>query len=622
MNWINLQRIAHRLVQEKWKVLTTVALCMAVLLVAVLTVPVVGGVVETTLKQMGLTPMLSKFREKVGLTLTPSPRVQLLPPDRLSARHHIVVALYQALERNDFQQTAFLNSILAQEAFQRAYRTLKAWENLRDPETGLVPVGANSKKAFWSPKDAAADLFPFLLLASQYVESHNERLWVNMLAKEREICGPMPCKIFFQPTRLIKEELSDVIFGAAEYAKDGLLPLVERSGRGPWFARLEEIAQTLIRAAPVETKSGKILSSNTEVNGDILQVLVRLYWATKKIEYVEMAERIAESYLFDILPKNHYLPPRDWDFSKGAPAGTYFSLRDHANEIVPGLAELYLLEKLHERPQALLYRKALKSFYDLILEVGRTDDGLWYNAVDIRTRKPLDEAVADTWGYVLNALQTFDLAEGTSIYAEEIRRAMRAASARKSFPWEPPIPHDGYADTIESMLYLLPWFDAPEYHRWVDEEIEVMFHMQSPTGIVSGGYLDGNFNRTALLYATYKTRGITAHPWREDVYLGTAYDRKEKDLYVYLSAGTPWKGVLKFDLPRHRVIWNLPFEYPRLNGTPEWFVVEPEKSYAVVNLKTGERFLLLGRSLAKGLEMKLGDKDSSLSLKISGPAGL
>ena len=617
---VGLRQIAHKFGRQKWKVLTAISLCVVLLSGlsgVVLIVPAVRLTVKRVLKRVGLTPLV----DRLNAALTPAQTVQVLPPDRISARRHLIVALYGALERNDFQQAALLNSILAQEAVQRAYRTLKLWEKLRDPETGLVPRGTNFREAFWNPKDTGADLFPFLLLASQYVDS-NERLWLDSLAKEREVCGPMPCTIYFQPTSVVKEDLSDTIFGASEFAKDGLLAVVERSGIGPGFKRLEEIAQTVIGVAPIGTQRGKIPSSATEVNGNMLQVLSRLYWATKNVAYLQMAERIAETYLFDILPQSGYLPSSDWNFSKDTRASTYFSFRDHGSEIIPGLSEIYFLEKALQRPQALLYREPLKKFYDLILEVGRTPDGLWYNTVDTKTREPRDKEVADTWGYILNGLHTFDLAEGTAIYAHEIRRTMRAAAARKSFPWETSMPHDGYADTIESMLYLLPWFDDPECDRWVDDEIEVMFQMQSASGIVSGGYLDGNFNRTALLYATYKTRGITAHPWSEDVYVGAAYDRKNRDVYVYLSVAAQWDGVLKFDNPRHRTIWNLPFEYPRLNGTPEWFVVEPEKTYAVVNLKTGKRFLFLGRALAEGLKMNLGERDSSVSLKISESSGL
>lgn len=141
--------------------------------------------------------------------------------------------------------------------------------------------------------------------------------------------------------------------------------------------------------------------------------------------------------------------------------------------------------------------------------------------------------------------------------------------------------------------------------------------MQSPSSFTSKGYLDGNFIRTSLLYATYKTQGIGPEPWREDTYLGAAYDKSEKVLYVYLNSPTPWEGVLKFDLPRHQTILNLPFNYPRLNTTPEWFVVNIQKTYTVVDLKTGKETLNSGQALADGFQISLDEKNSPLFLKIS-----
>jgi hypothetical protein len=392
------------------------------------------------------------------------------------------------------------------------------------------------------------------------------------------------------------------------------MPLLERSGRGPWFERLEEIAHRLIKTAGVETKLGKIVASNNEVNGNMLILLSRLYWATKKAEYLNMAEQIAEVYLFEILPNNHYLPPHEWNFARNKPASSFFRLRDHGNEIIQGLSEVYLLEKMNGRPQAVRYREPLKKFLDRLLVVGRTPDGLWCGDVDSRTGKSLGKKKSiDAWGYIANAYQMFDLAEGTSGYAEEIKHAMRAAAARKSFWGE----QDAYADSIESMLYLLPWFDIPECHYWVDDEIEVLFNWQSPSGFVNKHYLDGNFIRTALLYATYKTQGAFAQPWREDVYLGAAFDKIKKELYLSLRTTAPWQGLLRFDQDRHRIILNLPFDYPRLNATPEWFVVEPHKTYSVVNLRTGEETCYTGASLAQGLAVTMDEKEYSLWLKVS-----
>jgi len=606
--------------KHKWKIPIVIIGCATIFAMAVLKVPLLEDAVKVVLQEAGMERAVLTVLSKVGLTVPPLPEhcEPVLPPDRVSARRHVVAALHEALARDDLEQAAVLNSILSQEAFQRAYRALKAWEKVRDPGTGLVPKATHPKVAYWDTRDTAADLFPFLLLASQYLDKDNERLWLEALANERQICGPMPCKIHFRPTRVVGEDLPAVIFGASEYAKDGLLAVAERSGRGPWFERLEEVENALIDAAYVQTEAGKICASGTEENGEMLQVLSRLYWATGNERYLEMAERIGEAYLFDIFPKNQYLPATHWDFARGQPMSQDLRFRDHGSEIIPGLAELYLLEKIQGRPQAARYREPLKRLLDAAITVGRTEDGLWYNAVDVTTYEVLDRGVVDTWGYILNGYLTFDMAEGTDVYADEIERVMRAAAARKSVLWEGQS-QDGYADSIESMLYLLPWFDIPECHRWVDDEIEVMFGKQLPSGFIEEWYLDGNFIRTSLLYATYKTQGITFEPWRENVRLGAAYDTNKKDLYVYISADADWEGILKFDLPRHRTIWNLPFEYPRLNETPEWFVVEPQENYVFVNLGTGEEFIHSGQQLGEGLAVTLDKERKALRLKVSQP---
>jgi hypothetical protein len=587
--------------------------------VAVKEVPGLKRMVQDALRATGLETIVMPVLQKVGLAEPPwSERMVVtpnLPPDWVSARRLVVADLHKALARGDFEQAAQLNAVLAQEAFQRADRALRAWETMRDPKTGLVPKSTHPRMAYWDPEDVAADLFPFLLLAGHYLEGSKD-LWLETLASERAICGPMPCSIELYSARVINEDKQRVIFSASEYAKDGLLAVSERLGRGQWFERMEEVMNALIDAADVQTEAGKICDRGTEANGEMLQVLSRLYWATGNERYLEMAERIAEAYLFDVFPKNRYLPATYWDFHAGQAQSTDFRLRDHGSEIVPGLTELYLVEKLNNRPQAQRYREPLKLFLDTVLALPRTEDGLWYNAVDARTRDVLDAGLIDTWGYILLGYQTFDMSEGSEAYASEIERVMRAAASRRSFPWEEDY-LDGYADTIESMLYLLPWHNIPECQRWVDDEIEVMFDKQSDTGFIEQWYLDGNYIRTSLLYATYKTQGITLMPWREYVRLGAAFDSETGDLYVHLSADADWEGSLQFDLPRHQTIWNMPFEYPRLNGTPEWFTVEPDDVYTIINLDTGEEIAYTGQQLAKGLAVTLGEGEgSTLRLKV------
>ena len=75
---------------------------------------------------------------------------------------------------------------------------------------------------------------------------------------------------------------------------------------------------------------------------------------------------------------------------------------------------------------------------------------------------------------------------------------------------------------------------------------------------------------------------------------------------IYLGADRPWQGRLHFDTPRHREVWKMPLEYPRLNGSPEWFVVDRDATYQVEDLDTGQQATYSGAELADGLEVSLG----------------
>ncbi len=560
------------------------------------------------------------FGRRLSLSEQPwyRPQARILPgTDDTVDRAHVVAALHHAVDVRQFECASFLNSLLAQEALQRSLRVLKAWEQLRDPETGLVPEAIHPWQPYWSTNNAAADLFPFLLLAGHYVDRDNRDIWVEAIATERKICGPMPCYIYFKPTRVKSKPSQDVLSHASEYAKDGLLAITERLGKGPWLERMEEVMGILIDAADVETSMGNICSIDCEVNGEMLQVLTRLYWLTGRDEYLEMAERIGRAYLFEVLPANNNLPCEYFDFAESRPVVPEVRLRDHGNEVIVGLAELYFLEKMKGRPEAAVFREPIKGLLDLLLEVGRTEDGLWYSRIDTSSYEVLDDRVIDAWGYLLTAYRIFDLAEGSDTYGPEIKRAMLAAESRKSFSWEGTHDQDGYADAIESMLYMLPTFDIPECHLWVDEEIANLFSKQRSSGIIDRNYLAGNFVRTALLYAKYKTQGIMADRWREDLRLGAVRDKRKGELYVCLSASSDWEGVLMFDPPRHRTIWKLPFEYPRLNGAPEWFTVVPDATYRVIDLETGEKSLHAGRTLARGMPVRLSGANPSLFLKVT-----
>jgi hypothetical protein len=583
---------------------------------------VVLGLVIVTVPAFKFQDRVRGRLQKAGILPVPLPiySVPNAPADRVTARRLVVVELHDALARDDFQQAAALNAVLSQEAFQRAYRALKAWETIRDPVTGLLPWALARHYQEWDVGAEGANLYSHLLLAGHYLDPDNVAVWEHILAYEWQVCGPMPCSIAFGSGEIIPADRDTQIRSASEYTRDGLLAVTERLGRGVWLDRMIEGVEAILEAAYIETPNGVIPANSTEVNGSQLQLLSRLYWITRDERYLDIAERIAEVYLFEVLPANGGLPTDYWDFAAQQPlpedarfrpqaeviSGVHpFRISDHGGEIIPGLSELYFLERMLDRPQAERYRQPLQDLLDRLLQVGRNADGLWVHSIVPTTGEPFDANLSDTWGYTLNAYHTFDLAEGGDRYTAEIEQMMHTIAALHSAPWEG---HnaDGYADTVESMLYLLPWFDIPTAHYWVDDEIEVMFLKQRDDGFVEGWFLDGNFVRTALLYAQYKTRGVLLDPWTEHVRLGAALDRQSGTLYVYAAAQGEWQGRLCFDAPRHRTIWTMPMEYPRVNGSPEWYTVDPEGVYVVTDLDTGEAMTIAGQALIEGLPVALG----------------
>ena len=92
--------------------------------------------------------------------------------------------------------------------------------------------------------------------------------------------------------------------GATEYAKDGLLPMIELLGPDPWIGRLREITDRFLDVSATPTPDGDIVSNSTEINGNVLQVLSRLYWQTRDERYLEMGNRVASAYLDHQIPNN------------------------------------------------------------------------------------------------------------------------------------------------------------------------------------------------------------------------------------------------------------------------------------------------------------------------------
>jgi hypothetical protein len=469
-------------------------------------------------------------------------------------------------------QQAEQNAALSQRAVQFCRRFSHGWLVHADSRSGLIPRNLTAD-AYWNAKDAAADNYPFIVLTATILDDHYlKEISAEILAREEKLTcrlDSLPDDFLFatQGFRTEKADLDEITFGAAEYAKDGLMPISEWLGASPWLERMKQLTRDVFKHAAYDTPAGKIPSLDVEVVGDLLQVTSRLYWMSGDEDYKTWAFRLADQYLLhsNLLERGR------------------LGLRDHGSEIIGGLSEACFLAS-HEDPERWQrYRPRIRAVLDRILETGVNADGLFYNAINPKTGEILSKGLADTWGYVYNAYLTIALIDNESRYHEAAARALSNIHKYRDYDWENGSA-DGYADSIESAINLINRIPSESASAWVDYSMEFIFNKQRADGIIEGWHGDGNSARTALMWALAKTQGITASPWRDDLKLG-AVRLPDGSVQVFLAADWPWSGKLRFDRTRHRDQMYLPLDYPRINQFPEWFIVSSVQKYEV---KVGE----------------------------------
>jgi hypothetical protein len=132
----------------------------------------------------------------------------------------------------------------------------------------------------------------------------------------------------------------------------------------------------------------------------------------------------------------------------------------------------------------------------------------------------------------------------------------------------------------------------------------VMLGMQRPDGHIEGWYGEGNFNRTAMLYALMQSGGVRPRHWEPGVRVGAIIDGDR----LYLDLTMRGTRAIVFDHARHRRIWNFDRNYVRLNEFPEWFVVDENTLYRLK--RPGEAappLVRLGSELIAGVDLAPGE---------------
>jgi hypothetical protein len=499
-----------------------------------------------------------------------------------------------ALDQSLFS-TSQQNGILAREGFVRCKNYLYGWLANADSASGLIPRNIEASVDFWNAKDAAADNYPFMVLSAFFVDdSLFSGRMIRMLETEKQLTSRvrnMPDSYSFSKKGFLDDEIKmdEIIFGTSEYIKDGLLPLSEWLGKSPWTERMLGMLYDLsdeIDIAEGVKADGFGNATREEINGELLQVLSRMYWMTGDDQLLDWAVQIGDFYLLG----NHH-PTRDLP---------YLRLRDHGCELISGLCELYASTHFARPDKAEVYRRPLYEMLDRILAVGRNEDGLFYDGINPVTGEIVNARIADTWGYTLNGFYTVYQIDSIQSYKDAVLKVFSNLEKYKNYDWENGSA-DGYADAIEGALNLYNRLPDPGVAAWIDGEIKVMWAMQKESGVIEGWHGDGNFARTTLMYNLWKSKGLYVKPWRDDLVLGAV--EKGDTLILSITSDLPWTGKLFFDNKRFTENMGLPMDWPRINQFPEWFTVDLRGEYTMMDVRENERQNLSGTDLVKGVEL-------------------
>ena len=334
------------------------------------------------------------------------------------------------------------------ERFERAVsamqRVLRAWLRQADARTLLLPdrlpgigsgLAAGDNSRIYTPHNSGADLYPYLVLTSELTapDLYRGRM-MEMLRNEIRFTNTswgIPGNLNLKTGELGEPSL----FGAGEYAKDGLLTITEYLGRTPWYFRMVEMIAAAMEHAAIDSRFGKLPAADSELNGDYLQVLARLVNMSADPRFVEWARRIADAYIDEVMPGSHGVPSGKWDFTAHT-GDQHLRFRDHGNEIIVGLVLQYANEHRWKTPRAEKWRPVIARMLDRVLD-SATEDGMLHNEVDTATLQPIGAGLSDNWGYVYGAVYTFYQCTGDQRYRDAVLKVLRNLPKYPRHVWEP-----------------------------------------------------------------------------------------------------------------------------------------------------------------------------------------
>lgn len=545
--------------------------------------------------------------------------------DARGLRQILIETRYAARSTGDVRTAAQLNGIFSREALRRAHAVHTAWLERKVPGTALYSQKDGAPE--WNYRNTAADFFAFHLLAGLRLNPGSlDSLMATLKSEEAlrtssGLCQPVRAR----DARQVEADHDELLFGSSEYLKDGLLSVLEWHGPDIVLDRMLSITDAIIAESRHNSRFGPIVGKGAEVNGNMMVVCTRLSYVTGRSDYAEYAARIADAVVHQMLPANSGLPPRFFDFEKNEVIDPLVHLKDHGNEVMFGLSEAYAMA-VHRSvaeggtgiwsDRVMSWAGPIARMYDLVLQHGARDDGLLANRMHASPPSVAKDTLNDNWGYVLNGATLFvqagrrsqslpaDLLERLDGRIDQIARSTFAKVPRQPFSGS----SDSDCDAVESALYMAAY--RPHLRQtalgWADEQMQFLMELQLPSGLIDGIYLDGNYIRTMLLYADARSGGWQLVPWSANVSVGFAIDAKGIACLT-VTADQPYRGRLVPDGERHRLHTRLPWDWPRLNSWPRWWI--PGSPLVIVKAEGLTSQIALD-GLAQGIDLELERGDS------------
>ena len=456
------------------------------------------------------------------------------------------------------EETARINAISNQETLKRLDLFSKAWSQKIDPETGLIPYRLNWGKEYklYRPEHSGADFYPFLILSSHL--TNNQTIpW-----PQHNYPTNFPAAVDLNKDKIIEKNIvvnydsTQQMFAASELVKDGLIPLIEFFGKNTqYYPQATGIIETIFKACPHQTEYGCLPAITSEVNGEILISLSRLYLISKDDYFLELGKPIFNFYTLKVLQENNYRLCSNIDQETLTCRDT-LALGDHSNEIIPGLIEFYHSSYVKDPSIKDTYHLTLKNFLENT-KPGLSKDYFW-----IRTNKNTPE-FTDTGDYINNAYFLFSQIDQETTFINESLTNLENKEITE-FAYNA----DGIADKIEGTIYLQHAFNNKAANLWIHKNIHWLNTQQKESGLILENYKDGNIARTWILYSFYTSKGSYLTPWQEDLKIGASIENNK--LYIHIEAPTNWKGNLNF-INNHITPY-----YPRINSFPPYFINKGE----------------------------------------------